>query len=189
MNIRYVITVPTMITLVRLVVAPLVMPILVRVGLPYGSAAVDLLLAVLFVLLGATDFFDGYIARSWGQESVLGRFLDPLADKFLVFSTVIALVAVGRVSYVVAIIIIGREFFVMGLREFALLHRVTIPVMWEGKVKTALQLIYIALMILGVRNQYVWVDRPIVHTILIAMLAMTIYSALVYYEQCVQRIF
>lgn len=177
-----------MLTLVRLIIAPLIMPFLVRVCLPYHYALVDLVLALLFVVLGSTDFFDGYIARRWGQESLLGRFLDPLADKFLVFSTLIALVAVGRVSYAVAIIVIGREFLVMGLREFALMHQVSIPVMWEGKVKTALQLLYIALMILGVRNKYIWVERYVADSVLIAMLAMTVYSAIIYYGHCMQQV-
>lgn len=139
-------------------------------------------------MLGLTDFFDGYIARLLKQESLFGKFLDPLADKFLVFSTIIALVATQRVSYITAIIIIGREFFVMGLREFALLNQISVPVMWEGKVKTALQLIYIALVIIDIRHRYGTSGRLIEGGALGAALGATIYSAFVYYQHCIRQL-
>jgi len=177
---HFAITLPTVITLIRLVISPIVMPTLLVMLLPAQSYAVTGFLALLFSLLGATDFLDGYMARQLGQESLLGALLDPLADKMLMFSTLIALVATGRVYYLWAIIFIGREFLVMGLREVALAHGMMIPVMWGGKIKMFLQVLYIMVVILNSKaSQSSWTVM-VEHLTLAAALASTVYSAFVY---------
>jgi CDP-diacylglycerol--glycerol-3-phosphate 3-phosphatidyltransferase len=180
---RLAITLPTVVTLIRLVISPLVMPTLLVMLLPTHSSVVTGLLALLFSALAATDFLDGYIARQLGQESLLGALLDPIADKILMASTLIALVAVGRVYYLWAIIFIGREFLVMGLREVARAHGMVVPVMWSGKVKMFLQVMYIMIVIITSKAspQSSWVVT-LEQMSLVAAVVSTFYSAFVYFR-------
>ncbi len=106
----------------------------------------------LFAIAAATDFFDGYFARSWNQRSKLGQFLDPVADKLLVAAAIFMLVAVDRISGLTvlpAIIILSREILVSGLREFLAEIRVSVPVTKLAKWKTAMQLFAIGILIIG----------------------------------------
>lgn len=104
-------------------------------------------LAFLFLLFGLTDFFDGYYARKWGQVTELGSLLDPIADKFLLCATLISLLAAGKIYFYWVILLIGREFFVMGLRHIASEKQIMIPVSWLAKIKTAVEIFYIAFVI------------------------------------------
>src|SRR5438445_3474392 len=92
----------------RVVLAPVVMALLLDGSL---TAA-----AIVFVLVAATDWFDGRLARRWGVTTKLGAFLDTTADKLLVSTALIGLVSIHRASPWVALIIIGREFTILGLR-------------------------------------------------------------------------
>lgn len=92
----------------RVVLAPVVMALLLDSN--YTAAA------ILFVAVAATDWFDGRLARRWGVTTKLGAFLDTTADKLLVSTALIGLVAIGRASPWVALIIVGREFAILGLR-------------------------------------------------------------------------
>ena len=97
-----------------------------------------------------TDFFDGYIARSMGQISKLGRFLDPVADKLLVASVILMLVATGRISGLVvlpALIILIREILVSGLREHLAELSVGVPVSRLAKWKTMIQMFALGFLI------------------------------------------
>jgi len=179
---RFAITLPTCITLIRLSVSPFIMPTLLVMRLPAASLWTTGWLAGLFAALGATDSIDGYIARAWCQESFLGALLDPIADKVLMFSSLIALVSLGRVSYLSAIVLIGREFLVMGLREVALAHGALIPVVWSGKVKMFLQIIYITIVIINSRVTTSPAAFLVEHIALVAALTSTIYSACVYFQ-------
>lgn len=174
---------PTALTLVRLIVSPILMPLLLITFLPINNITINAALAFIFAILGLTDFLDGYLARVRGQETVLGKLLDPIADKFLVYSTLIALVHTQKLFFYWTIIIIGREFFVMGLREIALFHGFNIPVSFIGKVKTVLQMIWLAFVILN-PAQHLAGKAPLWNIseaiLLISTLFLTIYSALVY---------
>ena len=101
------------ITWVRILLVPVVMA-LILLG-PDRSTAYTAA-AVFFVVAGATDFIDGYLARRWARTTTFGSFLDTTADKLLVSGALIALVDVGRASPWVAVIIIGRELLILGLR-------------------------------------------------------------------------
>ncbi len=140
---------PIRLTLIRLIVSPLILPVLFVYLLPCHSFLVNSCLALLFALLSLTDFFDGYLARKYNQETVIGRILDPLADKFLVYCTLIALLAAGKLFFYWVIILIGREFFVMGLRHIALEHGLSLPVSKLSKLKTAVQMICLTIIILN----------------------------------------
>src|SRR5690606_3086491 len=132
---------PLFLTLIRLILSPIILPFLFVYLLPLNYVLINIFLAIVFILFSLTDFFDGYIARKYHQESSLGRLLDPIADKFLIFSVLISLLAAGKIFFYWVIILIGREIFIMGLRQLALEYAITIPVSWAGKVKTAIQMI------------------------------------------------
>ena len=106
----------------------------------------------IFVVAGITDFFDGYLARVWNQQSSLGRMLDPIADKLLVAASLLMLVADRSVtgwSIWAAIVILCREILVSGLREFLAELRVSVPVTKVAKWKTTAQLTAIGFLIAG----------------------------------------
>jgi cardiolipin synthase len=89
-----------------------------------------------FAVAGVTDFFDGYLARAWSQQSSLGRMLDPIADKLLVAACLLMLVASGDISgwsRWAAIVILCREILVSGMREFLAELRVGVPVSTVAK--------------------------------------------------------
>ena len=106
----------------------------------------------LFTVAALTDFFDGYIARAWRQQSAFGRFLDPVADKLLVSATLLMLVAFGQIeglAILPAVVILCREILVSGLREFLAEVRVGVPVSQLAKWKTMLQMLAIGFLIVG----------------------------------------
>lgn len=99
-----------------------------------------------------TDFFDGYLARAWQQQSSLGRVLDPIADKLLVAAVLLMLVADARIeglSILAAAVILCREILVSGLREFLAEVRVGLPVSSLAKWKTAIQMLALGFLIVG----------------------------------------
>jgi len=106
----------------------------------------------LFVLAAITDFFDGYLARAWQQQSAIGRMLDPIADKLLVSVCLLMLAADGTIggwSIIAAIIILCREILVSGLREFLAELQVSVPVTQLAKWKTTVQMVAIGLLLAG----------------------------------------
>ncbi|MYZ48843.1 CDP-diacylglycerol--glycerol-3-phosphate 3-phosphatidyltransferase [Rhizobiales bacterium L72] len=106
----------------------------------------------IFALASITDYVDGYLARAWEQQSVLGRMLDPIADKLLVAVSILVLVANGMLaglSIWAAIIVLMREIFVSGLREFLAELRVSVPVTKLAKWKTTMQLVAIAALLVA----------------------------------------
>ncbi len=106
----------------------------------------------LFSLAAITDFLDGYIARVTRQQSAFGRFLDPVADKLLVSSALLMMVEFGQISGLVilpALVILCREITVSGLREYLAGLRVSLPVSQLAKWKTTLQMVAIAVLIVG----------------------------------------
>jgi len=106
----------------------------------------------IFIAAAVTDFFDGYLARAWAQQSSLGRMLDPIADKLLVSAAILMLVANQTISGATlwaAIVILCREILVSGLREYLAELRVPMPVTAVAKWKTAVQLVALAFLIVG----------------------------------------
>jgi len=101
------------------------------------------------VLAAITDFLDGYLARKRNLVSVLGKFLDPLADKLIVTATLVWLVTMGRVPAWLVIILIGREITITALRGIAMTEGLVIAAGEGGKSKTALQMVGLVCLILG----------------------------------------
>jgi CDP-diacylglycerol--glycerol-3-phosphate 3-phosphatidyltransferase len=129
-------------TCVRIVLAPLIMALVLA-----GDEA-DVVAAVLFVAVAATDWWDGWLARRWRITTTLGSFLDTTADKLLVTGVLIALVEAGRVSTWIAAIIIGRELVILALRGMVAVDGAVMPPSIWGKLKTAIQFVAIPLAIL-----------------------------------------
>lgn len=105
--------------------------------------------AVVFTAAAVTDLLDGYLARKLGVVSVLGKFLDPLADKLIVMAALVWMVPMGRIPAWAVVLLLARELSVMGLRSVAASEGVVISAGQEGKTKTALQMIGIVALLLG----------------------------------------
>ncbi len=103
-----------------------------------------------FTAASITDFFDGYLARMWSQQSAIGRMLDPIADKLLVAAALLLLVGNGVINgwlLWAAVIIMSREILVSGLREYLAEVEVSVPVTRIAKWKTAMQMVAIGVLL------------------------------------------
>jgi cardiolipin synthase len=108
----------------------------------------QVLLLLIFTLASLTDFLDGYLARKWNAVSPIGALLDPIADKLLVaLMLVYLLTVIGAVLFLPIAVILLRELYISGLREFLANRRITLPVSKGGKWKTALQMLAIFLLL------------------------------------------
>ena len=146
-------TLPNILTLSRIVTVPLLAFLLWWPDweLGYGLAF------LLYCLMGVTDYFDGYLARSSGAVSKLGMFLDPIADKIMVAAVILVLTAqgvlrgpyVGDAHVIAGLVILIREIAVSGLREFLGGLRVSVPVTRLAKWKTTFQMVALGSLILG----------------------------------------
>lgn len=134
-------------TSARIVLVPVLMALILTDG-PGGADTTSIVATALFLFAAGTDFLDGYLARRWSVTTTLGSFLDTTADKLLVSGTLIALVAVERVSPWVCAIIIGRELVIMGLRGAVAADGAVMKPSPLGKWKTTVQFVAIALALL-----------------------------------------
>ncbi|MCP2604642.1 CDP-diacylglycerol--glycerol-3-phosphate 3-phosphatidyltransferase [Candidatus Aminicenantes bacterium AH-873-B07] len=133
---------PNWLTTLRIfLVPPLVVVLLTEFE---GSEPIAL---SIFLLAAITDWFDGYLARKRNQITLLGKFLDPIADKLLIASVFISLVEMNVVPAWMVVIIIGREIAVTGFRAIAASHGHNIPAGLSGKIKMAIEVITITLLI------------------------------------------
>jgi cardiolipin synthase len=126
-------------------------PVLVALFYVPGDAARYAACAV-YAAAAITDYFDGYFARIWAQQSVLGRIFDPIADKLLVAGTILMLVATGRIegfTILAALVILCREVLVSGLREFLAEMKAHLPVSRLAKWKTGAQMVSLGFLIVG----------------------------------------
>jgi CDP-diacylglycerol--glycerol-3-phosphate 3-phosphatidyltransferase len=133
-------------TSLRIVLTPIVMGLLLADG--SSPATASDIAAGLFCLAAATDWIDGRLARRWGLTTTLGSFLDTTADKLLVTGGLVALVAVDRASPWIAVVIIGRELVIMGLRGLIAAEGSVMSPSLLGKLKTTVQFFAIALAII-----------------------------------------
>ena len=123
--------------------------------------------AIVFTLAAITDVLDGYLARRLNVVSVLGKFLDPLADKLIVMASLIWMVPMGRIPAWVVIVLLAREISVTGLRSVAASEGVVIAAGNEGKTKTALQMIGIIALLVGYpyHLSYLGIDLGVVDVV------------------------
>lgn len=179
---RDILNAPNVITVVRIAMIPVIL------AFTYYEGRVNSFVAGgLFAVTGATDFLDGWVARRTGTVTVVGKFLDPLADKLIVMSMLIMLVHLGRVPAWLVILIIAREFTVTGLRTMAMSDGIVIAAGQEGKYKTILQIAAISFLLIHYRYRVDFlafeadVDANVVGTWLLYLsVAFSLWSAWVY---------
>lgn len=141
------INLPNLLTFGRIALIPVVIW-LIAIGTPRASFWA----AIVYGITAVTDFLDGWLARRRGLVSVLGKFLDPLADKLLVMAVLVFVVALGHVPAWVVILLVGRELSITSLRVIAMTEGVVIAAGRGGKDKTAFQMV--ALLMLIIHHPY-----------------------------------
>ncbi|MFT7823187.1 MAG: CDP-diacylglycerol--glycerol-3-phosphate 3-phosphatidyltransferase [Sulfurimonas sp.] len=145
--------IPNTLAFIRLLLAPLMFFFLVNQdsSLFEGihSSWLNYIAAFIFVLASATDFFDGYIARTFDQITTVGKILDPLADKMLTLAGFLGLMILGSASPWAVFLILTRELFITGLRVSAVAEGIDIAASWMGKIKTVVQMVAIGFLLMG----------------------------------------
>ena len=134
---------PNKITIFRVILIPVFLIFLLVTAIPYGKWVA---LGV-FIIASLSDMVDGKIARKYDLVTDFGKFMDPLADKLLVCSALIALIDLDRMPAWIVIIIIAREFIISGFRLIAADNGIVIAAGWWGKVKTAVTMVTICIVI------------------------------------------
>jgi len=188
---RELLNLPNAITFARIALIP------VFLWFTYYESRLDSFIAALvYAVTSATDFVDGWVARRKNLVTVIGKFLDPLADKLIVMAALVMLVHLGRVAAWVVIAIMAREFIVTGLRTIAMSEGLVIPAGQEGKYKTALQLAGITFLLLHYTYPIdAWaftfdLDANRVGTwLLYISLVFSVLSAVVYFRDFVRAVY
>jgi CDP-diacylglycerol--glycerol-3-phosphate 3-phosphatidyltransferase len=181
---------PNKLTFLRILLIPVFLLLILPVGnniilFPTSPGTCRFIAAFVFFIAALTDMLDGAIARKKGCVTVLGKFLDPIADKLLVISALIALIQLGDVSAWAVIIIITREFIVQGIRILAAKDAVVIPAGFLGKVKTFTQMAAIILILINNHPFSLITSLPIGQYLLWISVILTVISG---YEYVIKNI-
>src|SRR6187399_1241630 len=147
---------PNLVTMSRVVMIPFIL-----IFIDNFNPLRSFVAAMLYLIAAAGDFLDGYLARSRGEVSMLGKFLDPLADKLIVNAVLVYMVALSRVPAWVVVVLIARDLAVNGLRSIASAQGLVIAASDGGKIKTAFQLVAIMLLLIYFRYPALGVGIPI----------------------------
>lgn len=168
---------PNKLTALRLMCIPLVVFFMSFRGKLFSIFAV-LFIGTAFI----TDILDGYYARKYGEITVMGKFLDPLADKILVTISMIMLIPLGRIPILIVIVIIAREMAVTGLRAIAVNEGIVIQASKLGKYKTIFQAV--AILALTLHYEYFGINFHVVGLFILWMaLVLTLWSGWNYFKQ------
>ncbi len=152
---------PNKLTLLRVFMIPIFLVVLFLAPEPVNRYVA----VVIFIVASLTDMLDGKIARKYNLVSNFGKFMDPLADKLLVMSALVSMVALEDLAAWVVIIILAREFAITGFRTLAMEANIVMAASWWGKVKTTTQMIMIPVVLL----QLPFSCMPVVEDILVAL--------------------
>jgi CDP-diacylglycerol--glycerol-3-phosphate 3-phosphatidyltransferase/cardiolipin synthase len=166
---------PNKLTLFRIFLIPVFIVVLY-----FDMPITNKLATLIFAIASITDFVDGYIARKYQLITSFGKILDPIADKILVAAALIVLVDMDRLSAVLVIILLSREFVIGALRDYASSEGIIIPAGWYGKVKTTLQMLAIGFLIY---KDDLW-NMPVTYIgniLIYSSVIISIYSAVIYY--------
>jgi CDP-diacylglycerol--glycerol-3-phosphate 3-phosphatidyltransferase len=170
--------VPNLLSLSRILSVPVFIVLMLDPSPVRALAA-----GVVFSLASATDWLDGYLARKWGQVTKMGKLLDPIADKILIMSALVILVELRPeiVHSWMAILIIGREFAVTGLRAIASSDGIIIPAETVGKYKVGAQITAVLSLLLDYAFTKDWMRDLGSYALWIALI-LSVYSALQYFR-------
>lgn len=171
--------IPTLLTWFRIGLVPIFIGIYYIPDLLIPMGYKNIIAASIFIIAAVTDYLDGYLARKLNQESNFGAFLDPVADKALVASSLVMLVSLQRTFVFAAIVIILREITISALREWMakLGNSQNIAVAYIGKLKTTFQMLAIGLLLFDYHT------RTIGNLCMIVAVVLTIMSMFYYLEQ------
>lgn len=164
---------PNKLTILRVILIPFFLVALMVDAVPYGKW----IAVAIFCIASATDALDGHIARKHNLITNFGKFMDPLADKLLVCSAMIALIELDRIPAWVVIVIIAREFIISGFRLVVSDNGIVIAAGWWGKIKTVVQMIMIIVVMCDIGGSVVVV---IENVLIYAALALTVISLIDY---------
>lgn len=167
---------PNKLTIARVIMIPFFLVFLMT---DFFEAARYVALAI-FIIASLTDMLDGKIARKYNLVTNFGKFMDPLADKLLVCSAMIAFTGMGIMPAWIVIIIIAREFIISGFRLIAAEKNVVIAAGMSGKIKTTVQMIMCCLLIASLPFNFM---RYVEQVFIYAALVLTVYSLIVYLVQ------
>ncbi len=167
---------PNKLTIARVIMIPFFLFFLMTNFFP-ASRYVAL---AIFVIASLTDLLDGKIARKYNLVTNFGKFMDPLADKLLVCSAMIAFIEMGLMPAWIVIIIIAREFIISGFRLIAAQRNIVIAAGMSGKIKTTVQMIMCCLLIARLPFDFM---RYVEQAFIYAALVLTVYSLIVYLVQ------
>ena len=149
---------PNKITMLRVFLIPFFVVFMLVSAIPYSKY----IALVVFVVASLTDTLDGYIARKYKLVSNFGKFMDPLADKLLVCSALIALSDLNRIPAWIVIVIIARDFIISGFRLIAAEKGIVIAAGWWGKIKTTVQMIMVGFLIADLKVFYIF-DQVLIY--------------------------
>ena len=173
---------PNALAFFRILLAPLMFFMLVNAPEIFTQihiSWINYFAALIFVIASVTDFFDGYIARSWGQKTKLGAILDPLADKMLILAAFLGLMMLGRASAWAVYLILIREFFITGFRVVMASDGVEVAASMAGKVKTVSQMFAVGFLLMS------WPGGELLLWIAVAL---TLYSGFEYVNAYVRHV-
>jgi cardiolipin synthase len=183
------INIPNLLTWLRILLIPVFVTVFYLSDNTLNPHLKNLIATGVFLLAAVTDWLDGYLARKLNQSSAFGAFLDPVADKLMVAAALILLVELGRADAVIAFVIIGREITISALREWMAKvgESKSTAVSMLGKVKTAFQMLAIALLLY--HEQLLGVNCHAVGSLLLYMAALlTLWSMGYYLMMAMQRL-
>lgn len=164
---------PNKLTILRVILIPFFLVFLMVPEIPAGKW----IALIIFLAASLTDCLDGYIARKYNLITNFGKFMDPLADKLLVDSALIAFVGMGRIQSWIVIVIIAREFIISGFRLIASDNGVVIAAGWWGKIKTVVQMVMIWVLIADLGGSVIYIVEQV---LIYAALILTVVSLLDY---------
>jgi CDP-diacylglycerol--glycerol-3-phosphate 3-phosphatidyltransferase len=178
-----IINIPNILAFIRLLLAPIMFFLLINqdatIFKDIHPSWLNYFAGFIFVLASTTDFFDGYIARTFNQITIMGQILDPLADKMLTLAGFLGLMIQGVASPWAIYLILTRELFITGLRVSAISEGIDISASFIGKIKTVIQMIAIGFLLMD------WIGGEILLWIAVGL---TIYSGYEYVKNFFKKV-
>jgi CDP-diacylglycerol--glycerol-3-phosphate 3-phosphatidyltransferase len=174
---------PNSLAIFRILLAPILFGMYISINNPIFEGIhiswINYFISLLFVVASITDFLDGYIARKWNQITLLGKVLDPIADKLLILACFMGLMIIDRADQWAVFLILAREFIITGIRIVAVGQNIDVSASVYGKAKTFVQIFAIG---------FLSMQWPYGEELLFLALVLTIYSGYEYVKEFSQKV-